>query len=58
MENHLGMLAPGYLADLLVLEENPFTCEPSTLREMIPSAVMVGGEWVVTNQKKHQVSQI
>ena len=46
-ENCLGKLAPGYLADLLVLEEDPFTCEPAALREIKPSAVMVGGEWVV-----------
>jgi predicted amidohydrolase YtcJ len=47
MEDRLGKLAPGYLADLLVLEKDPFTCEPSALRNIVPSAVMVGGEWVV-----------
>jgi predicted amidohydrolase YtcJ len=47
MEDRLGKLAPGYLADLLVLEDDPFTCEPSVLRDIIPQAVMVGGEWVV-----------
>ncbi|MFN2153159.1 MAG: amidohydrolase, partial [Anaerolineales bacterium] len=47
MEDHLGKLAPGYFADLLVLEDDPFTCEPSTLRNIVPSAVMVGGEWVL-----------
>lgn len=47
MEDRLGMLAPGYLADLLVLEEDPFTCNPATLREIKPNSVMLGGEWVV-----------
>jgi len=47
MENHLGKLAPGYFADLLVLDDDPFTCNPDTLREIRPLAVMVGGEWVV-----------
>jgi predicted amidohydrolase YtcJ len=47
MEDRLGKLAPGYWADLLVLEEDPFTCGPAILREIRPKAVMVGGEWVV-----------
>lgn len=47
MENRLGMLAPGYLADLLVLEPDPFTCPPQDLRELKPAAVMVQGEWVL-----------
>jgi len=47
MEDRLGKLAPGHLADLLVLEEDPFTCDPVTLREIRPQAVMVGGKWVV-----------
>jgi len=48
MEDRLGKLVPGYLADLLVLEENPFTCDPANLRNITPSAVMIGGEWVVS----------
>ena len=47
MENKMGKLAPGYLADLIVLEKDPFTCNPETLREIKPLKVMVGGEWVV-----------
>jgi predicted amidohydrolase YtcJ len=46
MERRLGKLAPGYLADLLLLEEDPFTCDPDLLYEMRPLATMVGGEWV------------
>jgi predicted amidohydrolase YtcJ len=46
MEDRLGRLSPGYLADLIVLEQDPFTCDPSLLHDMSPIATMVGGEWV------------
>jgi predicted amidohydrolase YtcJ len=46
MEDRLGRLAPNHLADLIVLEEDPFTCDPNDLLEMQPSATMVNGEWV------------
>jgi len=46
MEDRLGKLAPGYLADLLVLDIDPFECEPDQLLEIQPQRVMVGGTWV------------
>lgn len=46
MEDRLGRLAPGCLADLIVLERDPFEIEPEALRELAPTAVMVGGDWV------------
>jgi len=46
MENRLGRLRPGYLADLIALEEDPFECAPQDLRKLKPIATMVGGEWV------------
>jgi predicted amidohydrolase YtcJ len=46
LEGRLGKLAPGYLADLLVLDEDPFSCAPDLVYEMRPLATMVGGEWV------------
>jgi predicted amidohydrolase YtcJ len=46
MEDRLGRLAPNHLADLIVLEKDPFTCEPDELLSMQSSATMVGGEWV------------
>lgn len=46
IEDRLGMLAPGYLADLLVLDEDPFECNPDDLLNIHPLATMVGGEWV------------
>jgi predicted amidohydrolase YtcJ len=49
MEDRLGKLAPGYLADLIVLETDPHTCEPDVLRDLLPRATMVGGAWVYDN---------
>jgi predicted amidohydrolase YtcJ len=49
METRLGRLAPNYLADLIVLEKDPFTCPPQDLLGMQSSATMVGGEWVYTS---------
>jgi predicted amidohydrolase YtcJ len=46
MEDRLGKLAPGFLADLLIVNDNPFTCPPEGLSNIKPLAVMVGGEWV------------
>lgn len=48
MENRLGMLAPGYYADLLVLDNNPFACDPDGLHEILPLSTMIAGEWVYT----------
>lgn len=45
MEDQLGRLSPGFLADLLVLEEDPFQLPPSDLWRLQPLATMVGGEW-------------
>jgi predicted amidohydrolase YtcJ len=49
MENRLGRLATNHLADLIVLEKDPFTCAPEDLLTMQSSATMVGGEWVYTS---------
>jgi predicted amidohydrolase YtcJ len=46
MEDRLGRLAPHHLADLIVLDEDPFTCDPMELPAMQPSATMIAGEWV------------
>jgi predicted amidohydrolase YtcJ len=46
-ERQRGKLVPGYLADLVVLDRDPFTCEePEELREVEVVATMVGGRWV------------
>jgi predicted amidohydrolase YtcJ len=46
MEDRLGRLAPGFLADLIVLEKDPFTCNPTELLTLESSATMLNGEWV------------
>lgn len=46
MDHCLGKLSPGFLADLIVLDRDPVTCEPADLFSIQPVATMVGGEWV------------
>ena len=46
MEDRLGMLKEGYLADLIVLEQDPFEVKPDQLFSLKPQSTMVGGEWV------------
>lgn len=46
LEDRLGRLASGYLADLVVLGVDPFAGDRSELRTMQPVATMIGGEWV------------
>jgi len=46
MGNRLGKIAPGYLADLVVLDQDPFTCQPEDLNRIKPVKTMVAGEWV------------
>ncbi len=46
MDDRLGQASAGFLADLIVIETNPFTCDPSELYAIQPVATMVGGDWV------------
>ncbi len=46
MEDRLGRLAPNFLADLIILEKDPFTCDPNELLTLQSSATMVAGAWV------------
>lgn len=46
-ENRLGRLAEGCFADLIVLEKDPFACDPDEMKDLKSSATMVGGEWVL-----------
>jgi hypothetical protein len=41
-----GTLLPGRLADLVVLDRDPFACEPEELGQVQIIATMVGGRWV------------
>jgi predicted amidohydrolase YtcJ len=46
MEDRLGMLKAGFLADLIVLEQDPFEVKPQELFSLAPHSTMVGGKWV------------
>lgn len=46
METRQGRLAPGYLADLIVMDENPYEYSVNELDNIKPLATMVGGNWV------------
>ena len=41
-----GTLLPGRLADLVVLDRDPFGCEPDALSDVHVVATMLGGRWV------------
>jgi predicted amidohydrolase YtcJ len=41
-----GTLLPGRLADLVVLDRDPFACDPAELPELEVVATMVAGRWV------------
>ncbi len=45
-ENSLGRLSMGYLADLILLPEDPFSLPPEDLYRIQPVATMVAGNWV------------
>ncbi len=49
-EDRLGKLVPGYLADLIVLEQDIFNCNPDDLLKIESYATMIGGNWVWHNQ--------
>jgi len=44
-ERRRGTLAPGMLADLVVLDRDPLDCPPEELRDVRVVATMVGGRW-------------
>lgn len=47
-EAHQGKLSPGFWADLVVLDVDPFKCDPAELRNIKPLGTMVAGEWVLS----------
>jgi len=46
LEDRLGQLSAGFLADLIVLDTDPFTVEPAGLVDIQTVATMVAGDWV------------
>jgi predicted amidohydrolase YtcJ len=45
-EHRRGKLVPGFLADLVVLDRDPFELQPEELPDVQVVATMVGGRWV------------
>ena len=45
----MGQLKAGNYADLIVLPENPFDISPGELKDILPLATMVAGQWVWQN---------
>lgn len=45
LEAKAGRLTPGFWADLVVLETDPFEGDPMSLRELSPTGLMTGGIW-------------
>src|SRR6185312_9346746 len=45
-EHRRGKLLPGYLADLVVLDRDPFDVQPEALADVRVVATMLGGRWV------------
>jgi predicted amidohydrolase YtcJ len=45
-ERRRGRLVPGQLADLVVLDRDPFECPREELRDVALVATMAGGRWV------------
>jgi predicted amidohydrolase YtcJ len=46
-ERRRGKLVPGHLADLVVLDRDPFDCSPHELVDIAVVATMLGGRWVL-----------
>ena len=46
LESSAGKLTAGYLADLTVLTDDPYTVPPQSLHTLLPTATMLDGEWV------------
>jgi hypothetical protein len=46
IEAKVGRLELGYRADLILLNEDLFSCLPDEIMNIHPIATMVGGEWV------------
>ena len=45
MEDRLGKLSEGYLADLIVLDRDIYQVEPEEILELKVLGTMVDGEW-------------
>ena len=53
LEDRLGSLAPGKLADLVVLDRDIFACDPLAIAETRSLATMIGGRFVYPKDGWH-----
>jgi hypothetical protein len=51
MEDCIGKLAPGFLADLIIVNKDPYVCSPDELIHIKPTATMVAGNWVFSEME-------
>lgn len=56
MENRLGKLIPGFLADLLVLDQDIFKIDPEKIRDIRPLGTMIAGDWVYLTPQLEQIT--
>jgi predicted amidohydrolase YtcJ len=47
--NRQGKLAPGFWADCILLDKDPFQCHPHELMDIQPLGTMINGIWVYRN---------
>lgn len=55
-ENIKGSIAPGKLADFVVLSDNPITCDPTTIKAIKTLTTVVGGKVVFGEFEDHPVA--
>lgn len=49
-ESFKGRIKPGYLADMVVLDRDIFTCDPMEIRDILPEMTIVGGTVIYKKQ--------
>ena len=50
-EHDVGSLEAGKRADLVVLSDDPFTCEAARIKDIAPLMTIVGGEMVYQREE-------
>ena len=50
-EDELGSLEPGKRADVVVLSDDPLTCDEARIKDIVPLMTMVGGEIVFPREE-------
>ena len=50
-EDFKGRIKEGYLADMVVLDRDIFTCDPMEIKDILPAMTIIGGEIVYQSEK-------